>query len=187
MALMTSKLLSVSFIAVVMAVILSACSVTDNRNLRGGAAEDALTTVVNNSVEKFNSEGGTETLSVGSTEYVLIYDPAAPEGKRLVTANLADESVPTFDDEASISIRALQSLLGSDMLTDADFRLSDNVFTIEGEDFSIEIRTANDLVTTSIISGEKTGSVVPQIVVSTYGLSEEALKLFATAVEPSAE
>jgi hypothetical protein len=184
---MTSKLLSVSFITVVMAVILSACSVTDNRNLRGGAAEDALTTVVNNSVEKFNTEGGTETLSVGATEYVLIYDPTAPEGKRLVTANLADESVPTYDDEASISIRALQSLLDSDMLTDADFRLTDNVFTIEGEDFSIEIRTANDLVTTSIISGQKTGSVVPQIVVSTYGLSEEALKLFATAVEPSAE
>lgn len=187
MAFMTSKLLSVSFLAVAMAVILSACSVTDNRTLRGGAAEDALTTVVNNSVEKFDAEGGTETLSIGSTEYILIYDPSAPEGKRLVTANLADESVPTFDDEASISIRALQSLLGSETLTDADFRLSDNVFTIEGEDFSIEVRTANDLVTTSIVSGQKTGSAVPQIVVSTYGLSEEALKLFATAVEPSAE
>jgi hypothetical protein len=187
MTLMTSKLLSVSFIAVAMAVILSACSVTDNRNLRGGAAEDALTSVVNNSVEKFNSEGGTETLSIGATEYVVIYDPNAPEGNRVVTANLADESVPTFDDEASISIRALQSLLGSETLTDADFRLSDNVFTIEGEDFSIEVRTANDLVTTSIISGQKTGSAVPQIVVTTYGLSEEALKLFATAVEPSAE
>ena len=187
MARMITKLLSVSFIAVAMAVILSACSVTDNRNLRGGAAEDALTAVVNNSVEKFNSEGGTETLSVGVNEYVLIYDPNAPDGKRLATANLADESVPTFDDEASISIRALQSLLGSETLQDADFRLSDNIFYIEGDDFKIEVHTANDLVTTSIISGQKTGSVVPQIVVSTYGLSEEALKLFATAVEPSAE
>lgn len=187
MASMTTKLLPLSFVAVAMALILSACSVTDNRNLRGGAAEDALTTVVNNSVEKFNTEGGTETLSIGSTEYILIYDPSAPEGKRLVTANLADDSIPTFDDEASISIRALQSLLGSETLTDADFSLSDNVFTIEGEDFSIEVRTANDLVTTSIISGQKTGSAIPQIVVSTYGLSDDALKLFATAIEPSGQ
>lgn len=187
MAVMTTKLFSLSFVAMAMTLILSACSVTDNRNLRGGAAEEALATVVNNSVEKFNSEGGTETLTIGATEYILIYDPTAPEGKRLVTANLADETVPTFDDEASISIRALQLLIESNTLTDADVTLSDNIFTIEGEDFSIEIRTANDLVKTSIISGEKTGSTVPQIVVSTYGLSEEALKLFATAVEPSGE
>ena len=38
---------------------------------------------------------------------------------------------------------------------------------------------------TSVISGKATGINVPQIVVSSYGLSKEAKKLFDSAVEPA--
>ena len=39
---------------------------------------------------------------------------------------------------------------------------------------------------TSVISGKATGSTLPQIVVSSYGISEEARKLFDSATEPAA-
>ena len=38
---------------------------------------------------------------------------------------------------------------------------------------------------TSVIAGQATGVNVPQIVVSAYGLSDEAKKLFNSAVEPA--
>lgn len=182
---MSKRFIGVTMVALLITAVLSACSITDNKNLSGIAAKNAAIAVVEKSVKKFDTEGGTETLSVGDKEFVLIFDPSAPEGKQVVTTNLADKTTPTFDDAQSISIIALQKLLGSDTFTDAEFNLSDNIFTITGNDFTIELRTENDLVFTSIISGKATGINVPQIVVNSYGLSEEAKKLFASAVEPT--
>jgi len=75
--------------------------------------------------------------------------------------------------------------LKSETLADAEYKLSDNIFKITGKNFTIELHTKDDLVVTSVISGQATGINVPQIVVSTYGISEEAQKLFDSAVEPA--
>lgn len=182
---MSKRFIGATMVALLITAVLSACSITDNKNLSGNAAKNAAIAVVENSVKKFEKEGGTETLSVADKEFVLIYDPAAPEGKQVVTSNLADKSTPTFDDAKSISIIALQQLLASDSLADAEYKLSDNRFKITGTDFTIELHTKDDLVMTSVISGKATGINVPQIVVSSYGLSEEAQKLFDSASEPA--
>ena len=180
---MSKRFIGVTMVALLITAVLSACSITDHKNLSGNAAKDAAIAVVANSVKKFEAEGGTETLSVSDKEFVLIYDPSAPKGKQVVTSNLADKTTPTFDDPKSISIKALEKLLGSDLLKDAEFKLSDNIFKIVGNNFTVELHTKNDLVMTSVISGKATGINVPQIVVSAYGLSAEAKKLFKSAVE----
>lgn len=182
---MTKRFIGATMVAFLITAVLSACSITDNKNLSGIAARNAAVAVVEKSVKTFEEEGGTETLSVADKEFVLIYDPQAPEGKQVVTSNLADKSTPTFDDAKSISIKALQKLLNSESFADAEFTLTDNRFKITGTDFTIELHTKDDLVMTSVISGKATGINVPQIVVSSYGLSEEAKKLFESAVEPA--
>lgn len=180
---MSKRFIGATLVALLITAVLSACSITDHKNLSGNAAKDAAIAVVAKSVAEFEAKGGTETLSVSDKEFVLIYDPQAPKGKQVVTSNLADKTTPTFDDAKSISIIALQKLLGSDTLKDAEFKLSDNIFKIVGNNFTIELHTQNDLVMTSVISGQATGINVPQIVVSSYGLSEEAKKLFDSAIE----
>lgn len=184
---MSKRFIGVTLVAVLISAVLSACSITDNRNMSGNAAKEAATAVVENSIKKFNDEGGTETLSVGSNEFVLIYDPAAPEGKQVVTANLANKSNPVFGDTSAISINSLNELLNSDVLANAEFKLSDNIFVITGNEFRIELHTKDDLLMTSVISGKATGSTLPQIVVSSYGISDEARKLFDSASEPAAQ
>lgn len=182
---MSKRFIGATMVALLITAVLSACSITDHKNLSGNAARNAAVAVVANSVKEFKAKGGTETLSVADKEFVLVYDPSAPEGKQVVTANLGDKTTPTFDEAKSISINALKKLLDSKTFADAEFKLSDNIFKITGTDFTIELHTKNDLVMTSVISGKATGVNVPQIVVSSYGISKEAQKLFDSAVEPA--
>jgi hypothetical protein len=165
---------------------LSACSATDNRTVSGQAAQEALNIVVDNSVKEFDKAGGSETLAVGQTEYVVIYDPAAPEGKQVVSANLTDNSPPTFEKPEAVSIHALSELVKSQKVKEAEVSLAKNVFTIQGKDFLIEIFVTNDLVYKSNIWSTASGTQDAQVIVTTYGIGEEARKLFDAATEPAA-
>lgn len=173
-------------LALVLSVSLSvaACSATDNKNLSGQAAQDALNVVVKNSVDTMTAEGGSETLAVGQTQYSIIYDPKAPENKQVVTANLTDNTPATFDSLETVSILALERLLSTELLKEAEVTLTKNVFTIQGKDFLVEIFVTDELVYKSNIWSSTSGSKEPQVVVITYGISEESRALFNSAVEP---
>ena len=170
-------------LSLVASLTVTACSATDNRNLSGQAAQEALNTVVKNSVKKMTTEGGAETLAVGQTTYAIIYDPTAPEGKQVVTANLTDESPATFDSLETVSLLALERLLTTPLLEDAEVTLTKNIFTIQGKDFLVEIFVTDDLVYKSNIWSSTSGSQDPQIVVIKYGISDESRTLFNSAVE----
>ena len=173
-------------LALVLSVALSvaACSATDNKNLSGQAAQDALNVVVKNSVDTMTTEGGSETLAVGQTQYSIIYDPQAPENKQVVTANLTDNTPATFDSLETVSILALERLLSTELLKEAEVTLTKNVFTIQGKDFLVEIFVTDELVYKSNIWSSTTGSKEPQVVVMTYGISQDARTLFDSATEP---
>lgn len=128
-------------------------------------------------------EGGSETLAVGQTQYAIIYNPAAPENKQVVTANLTDNSPATFGNLETVSIFALERLLTTQLLKEAEVTLSKNVFTIQGKDFLVEIFVTDELVYKSNIWSSTSGSKEPQIVVITYGITAETQKLFDSAVE----
>lgn len=164
---------------------LAACSATDDKNLSGQAAQDALHTVVANSVKKFDQAGGSETIAIGNVQYVVIYDPAAPEGKQVVSANLTDKSAPTFEDPKAVSLHALSSVIDTDPVKKAEVSLTKNVFTIQGTDFLIEIFVTDDLVYKSNVWSTASKSQNAQVVVTTYGIDAAARKLFDAAVEPA--
>lgn len=147
----------------------------------GADALAHLSTAVDASVSKFNSEGGTETVSFGEYHNLLIFDPYAPAGERVATANLVDDSVPLFTSEEAISIHALASILQNPLVESAEFSEKGNRFRVVGDKFVIEVIVENGLVTQSAVVGAAFGTDVPQSVVTTYGLSEDVKTLFATA------
>lgn len=178
---MLKRFFTALVLAVFAATTITACSATDNKNLSGQGAQDALNTVVSNSVKEFDKAGGSETLVVGKTQYVVIYDPTAPEGKQVVSANLTDNSAPTIEDSAAVSIHALADLVKSSKVKDADVTLTKNVFTIQGSDFLVELFVTNDLVYKSNIWSTAAGTQDPQVVVTTYGLDKATKELFESA------
>lgn len=151
----------------------------------GADALTHLSTAVDASVSKFNNEGGTETVTYGDYHNLLIFDPYAPAGERVATANLADNSVPLFTSEEAISIHALASILQNPLVTGAEFSEKGNRFRIVGDKFVIEVVVENGLVTQSAVVGAAFGSDKPQSVVTAYGLSDDVKKLFATSTYPS--
>jgi hypothetical protein len=169
--------------AVLVVMSLAACSPLGTAS--GADALAHLSTAVDSSVSKFDSEGGTETVTYGDYHNVLIYDPSAPAGERVATANLVDDSVPLFTNEDAISIHALASILQNPLVTGADFSEKGNRFRIVGDKFVIEVVVENGLVTQSAVVGAAFGSDKPQSVVFAYGLTDDVKKLFATSTYPS--
>ena len=66
----------------------------------------------------------------------------------------------------------------------ASFTEKANRFRIAGDQFVIEVIVENGLVTQSAVVGAAFGSTDPQSVVTSYGLSDDVKKLFATAEYP---
>jgi len=169
--------------AVLVVMSLAGCSPLGTAS--GADALAHLSTAVDASVSKFNSEGGTETVTYGEYHNLLIFDPSAPDGERVATANLVDDSIPLFTSEEAISIHALASILQNPLVGGAEFSEKGNRFRVVGDKFVIEIIVENGLVTQSAVIGAAFGTDVPQSVVTTYGLSGDVKKLFATSTYPS--
>lgn len=151
----------------------------------GADALAKLTSAVDASVSKFDTEGGTETVIAGEYRTVMIFDPGAPAGQRSATANLNDNSLPVFTSEEAISIRALSAILLEPAVQSAEFSEVAGRYTIVGNQFVIEVIVEDGLVTQSAVAGDAFGSSEPQSVVTSYGLSDDIKKLFATAVFPT--
>jgi|GEM_PF-2965999 len=184
MRLRPASVVTVILVATLTVVGLTACSPLGTSS--GADALAHLTAAVDDSVAKFDNEGGTETVTFGDYHNLLIFDPAAPAGERVATAKLTDNSLPLFTSEDAISIHALASILQNPIVTGAQFSEKGNRFRIVGDKFVIEVVVDNGLVTQSAVVGAAFGSDTPQSVVTAYGLSEDVKKLFGTAVYPSA-
>lgn len=176
------KRASLAFVSVIaIALFLTACSPTDHINASGEAAKYALTKVLDKSITEFEAQGGSETISVDSGQYALIYDPQAPEGKRVVTADVTDKNSPAFAQEKSIMLKAMPALFASAALEKATYNLSQGVFTIKADAISITINTRDDLVLTTTLIAEGAGSAGKQVIMTTYGISKEAQAIYDAA------
>ena len=177
---MLKRLFSLIFFAL-LALGLGACSSTQNMNTSGEAAKSALSTVIEKSIQEFEKQGGSETISVESGQFALIYDPKAPEGKRVVTADISDKNSPSFAQESSIMLRAMPELIASKELSDATFQLSKGIFTITNDVITITINTRDDLVITTTLEAGSNGATNKQVIMTTYGISKEARAIYDAA------
>lgn len=176
--LMSKRLSFVSLVAVLTISLLAACSATDNRNLSGAAAKDALTTVVNNSEKLFLSEGGTETVYVGTKRYVILYDPSAEADKQIAFQDLDGTELPQLGKTEMIRITALKNLLNTGLPEGGTYKLSDNVFKIEAGNFTIQITVDKDLIQQAIVTMNSKDTTM---YATTYGFSKDAKKLLSSA------
>lgn len=179
---MLKRITGSALVVFLLAAVLTACSATDNKNISGQAAIDALIAVVDKSVTKYDAAGGTETLSTGKTQYAVIYDPAAPEGQQVVSANLTDNSVPAFVDIHTVSMDAMPGFISTLDPKTFDVSLTKNVFTIQGPSMLVEIFVTDDLIYKSHIWSTAAKTKDPQILVTEYGISDASRKLFDSAV-----
>jgi hypothetical protein len=175
---MSKRLPIVSLVAVIVVSFLVACSATDNRNLSGAAAKDALTTVVNNSEKLFLAEGGTETIYVGTKRYVLLYDPSAASEKQIAFQDLDGTDLPQLGSTEMIRITALKNLLSTGLPDGGIYKLSDNVFKIEAGNFTIQITVDKDLIQQAIVIQNSKDTTM---YATTYGFSKDAKKLLSSA------
>lgn len=153
----------------------------------GADALAHLNTAVDASVAKFDAEGGTETVTVGDYQNLLMYNPEAPAGQRVATANLKDNSLPLFTSDEAISLHALAAILQDPKVVGANFSEKAGRYRITGDQFVIEVIVENGLVTQSAVVGAAFGTKDPQSVVTGYGLTDQVKQLFATAVYPPAK
>lgn len=157
---------------------LSGCSSTDTTRLSGDAARTELSSVVDKSIQRFDDRGGSETTSQGDHQYALIYDPSAPAGEQVVTADLADSASPAFGDVSAIAIHSMKTLLGSSEFANATVARSGETFTISSDAFEVDIRLMAGLIAQMNLSAGSAGSSASQLILVTYGITPEAQKIF---------
>lgn len=175
------KRILVLIISVFVASSLAACSATDNLNSSGAAAKSALNTVLDKSIATFEADGGSETIQVEGAQYALIYVPSAPEGKRVVTADISDKNSPAYGQESSIALNTFPEMVASPAFENATFNLSSNTFTITGEEFQVTMRVRDDLIITTTLESKTAGASAKQVIMTTYGLSDEAMAIYDSA------
>ena len=178
---MSRRSLFFPVLAVLLSVVLAACSTTDNRNLSGAAAKDALTTVLKASEKKYLAEGGTETVYVGTKRYVLLYDPTAAADKQVAFQDLDTTDAPQLGTTDMIRITALLNLVSKDLSDKATITLSDNTFKIQDTEVSIQISVEKDLMTQAIVTTAANGANQTTMFATTYGFSKDAKKLLSSA------
>lgn len=173
---MSHKSVALLLLLVTIGGVVTACSAVSLDN----DARAELSLVIDASIERFDVGGGSETSSDGRGQYALIFDPAAPDGKEIVTVDLADATSPTFGADSSIAIRSLRDLFDSPEFADSVVNRAGNDFTAKGDVFSLEVSTRDGLINGFVLKAGSPPSAVQTVLVS-YGISPEARTLFESA------
>jgi hypothetical protein len=164
------------------AVTLTACSagpIVGTQTLSGDAAKTAMLKVLDASLAQELKTGVTEQHSIGDNEFILVYDSSAPEGKQVAGMDTT-EKVAYYDTPEVMSLIKLKTYVdavGDSLGTVADTGTS---FTIDNGDYGIVLMVKDDLIEGSAITAG--GSSTPQIVATTYSLSDIAKKILQVAV-----
>lgn len=165
----------------VLAATLAACSapIVGSQALSGAAATTAMHQVLDASLAREQKTGVTEQHTIGATKFILVYDAAAPEGMQVAGMNTT-QTVAVFDTPAALSLNKLKAYLDSvgDALGTVTY--DGTSFTIHNGDTTIVLMVKNDLIEGSAITAG--ASSTPQLVATTYALSDIAKKMLANAV-----
>jgi hypothetical protein len=144
------------------------------------SAREALSATVTASISAFDKAGGSETTLAADGQYALIFDPSAPTGHQVVTADLADSTSPAFGDVSAIAIHSMKTLVDSEEFQAATVDEADGTYTVTGTGFGAEIHTQDGLITQVKLDAGSEDSA-SQVVLITYGITPEAKKIFDSA------
>jgi hypothetical protein len=121
----------------------------------------------------------TEQHTIGDTKFILVYDPTAPEGKQVAGMDV-NQSVAVFDTPETLSLNKLKAYLESVGDSLGTVTYDGTSFTIVQGESKIVLLIKNDLIEGSAITSS--ASSTPQLVATTYSLSDIAQRMLENAV-----
>lgn len=175
---MRSRGLGAVVVASLMVGSLTGCSGVES----GASAKSQLLTAVDGSVQKFDHGGGSETTSVDRHQYALIFDPHAPQGRQVVTADLSDPASPAFGATSSIAIRSMTALISK--TPSSQVKRSQDSYVIDSGSVHMQIVTVDQLVSEIVLSAGAGGSDAQQDILVTYGITPAARRIFNRVATP---
>lgn len=168
-------------VAGVLAITLAACSTTivGSQALSGDAAKTAMLKVLDASLAKELTAGMTEEHTIGDKKFILIFDSTAPEGKQVAGMDTTHK-VAFYDTPAAMSLIKMKAYIDSVGDSLGTVAYNGTSFTIDNANYAIVLMVKNDLIEGSAITAG--GSSTPQLVASTYSLSDIAKKILQGAL-----
>jgi hypothetical protein len=178
---MNRRGLTGGIVATLVVALLVACSspIVSSQPLSGDAAKTAMLKVLDASLAKELEAGVTEQHTIGDTKFILVYDPTAPEGKQVAGMDVS-QSVAVFDTPETMSLNKLKAYLESVGDSLGTVTYDGTSFTIVQGESKIVLLIRNDLIEGSAITSGT--SSTPQLVATTYSLSDIAQKMLQSAV-----
>ena len=178
---MNRRTVFATILAAVVALGLGACAspIVGTQSLSSDAAKTAMLQVLDASLAKELETGVTEQHTIGDTEFILVYDSTAPEGKQVAGMNTT-QSVAYFDTPAALSLNKIKVYLDSVGDSLGTVTYDGSSFTIDNGDSTIVLMVKNDLIEGSAITAG--ASSTPQLVATTYSLSDIAKHMLQNAV-----
>jgi hypothetical protein len=178
---MNRRGLTGGIVATLVVALLVACSspIVSSQPLSGDAAKTAMLKVLDASLAKELEAGVTEQHTIGDTKFILVYDPTAPEGKQVAGMDVS-QSVAVFDTPETMSLNKLKAYLKSVGDSLGTVTYDGTSFTIVQGESKIVLLIRNDLIEGSAITSGT--SSTPQLVATTYSLSDIAQKMLQSAV-----
>ncbi|MFT6534657.1 MAG: hypothetical protein ACJAS7_000689 [Alpinimonas sp.] len=178
---MNKRSFATGIVATLVVALLAACSspIVSTQPLSGDAAKTAMLKVLDASLAKELEAGVTEQHTIGDTKFILVYDPTAPEGKQVAGMDV-NQSVAVFDTPETLSLNKLKAYLESVGDSLGTVTYDGTSFTIVQGESKIVLLIKNDLIEGSAITSS--ASSTPQLVATTYSLSDIAQRMLENAV-----
>lgn len=168
-------------VAGIVAISLAACStpIVSAQALSGEAAKTAMLKVLDASLAEELKSGMTEEHTIGDKKFILVYDSTAPEGKQVAGMD-ATHKVAFYDTPAAMALIKMKTYIDSVGDSLGTVAYNGTSFTIDNANYAIVLMVKNDLIEGSAITAG--GSSTPQLVASTYSLSDIAKKILQSAI-----
>lgn len=178
---MNKRVAVAGIIATFVVAALAACSspIVDEQPLSGAAAKTAMLQVLDASLAKERETGVTEQHTIGETKFILVYDPTAPEGKQVAGLDVT-QNVAVFDSPEALSLNKMKAYLDSVGDSLGTVTYDGTSFTIDDGESKIVLLVTNDLIEGSAVTSGS--SSTPQLVATTYSLSDIARQMLQSAV-----
>lgn len=157
-------------------------AIVGSEPLSGDAAQAAMLAVLDASISSGLANGLTEQHTIGDTEFVLVFDPTAPDGAQVAGMD-SRESVAIYDTPAALSLNKVKTYLDAVGDSLGTVTYDGSSFTIGNGDSTIVLIVANNLIEGSAITAG--GSSTPQLVAITYSLNDVAREILRGAVPRS--
>lgn len=157
----------------------SSASIVGTQPLTGDAAKAALLTVVDASIAQSLKTGVTEQHTTGTKTFDLVYDSTAPVGKQVAGMDTT-QKLAFYDTPQAVSLNKIKAYVDATGNALGTVAYTGTSFTIDNASYNVVLQVKDGLIIGSAIT--TAGSSTPQIVATTYSLTDIGKKILQVAI-----